>query len=290
MIKRLEARQFAWAVVSAALVALVLPSSARAQCTTVSAALSIAGVQNTAKASVPPPVLSGSVPLNLQFRDSTESVRSIPGVSLRYTLDDNPIGPVLTSNFAWTWDTTTASEGTHVLSVLYVNEPAPGKPCFALQGREYTVVVENTGVPITGAQLLPVAGDWANGIGVHLPPRADSLTYLGSRTHSASHPYPYTFIPPANGVPVTTGWYSEPLVANLGGEGEGTPSIYALLNGSIVTETYYQEHNDFDDNGTFGSYDAFAQSLRWLSRRQQPQLLLQSCALFGWPRIPRYQF
>src|SRR4029077_10375151 len=160
-----------------------------------------------------------------------------------------PIGPVLTNNFSWTWNTTTAPEGKHVLSVLYVNEPPPGKPCLALNGREYTVVVENSGTPITGPQVVPLPSAWNNLIGNKVPPRADYVTYMGSRVHATSHPYTYQFIPPAGGVQQSseTGWYAEPLVGNGAGEGEGTPSFYVLKNGSVVTESLYQEHSDYDD-------------------------------------------
>lgn len=229
---------------------LLVPSAAKAQqCTNVYSALKINGTQFTAKVTQPPPVLAGSVTLNVQFRDAYEGMHTFSGVSLRYTLDDQPIGPVLTNNFSWTWDTTTAPEGTHVLSVLYVNEPPPGKPCLALNGREYTVVVENSGVPITGPQVVPLPSAWNNLLGARVPPRADYVTYMGSRAHATPHPYTYQFIPPAGGVPVDheRGWYSEPLVSNLGGEGEGSPSFYVLKNGSVVTEDMYQEHSDYDD-------------------------------------------
>jgi hypothetical protein len=231
---------------------VVWPAPATAaQCAQLFSALSIGGMQypfHLNNQNAVPKVLSGSVALNLQFRDTYEGKHAITGVSIRYTLDDQPIGPVLTNNFAWTWDTTTASEGTHVLSVLYVNEPAPSSPCFTFSGREYPVVVENTHVPITGSQVVPIDGAQPIAtVGPVGPQRADYVTYPGLQPHATAHPYPYQFIPPAGGVPQTD-FYSEPLETQLAAEGEPSPAFYSLSNGSVVTEGMYVEHSDFDEN------------------------------------------
>jgi hypothetical protein len=97
-------------------------------CTQAFSALSINGTQYTVQTNLtyPPPVISGVAPLNLQLRLVTEVVLRIQGVSLRYAVDNQPVSPVLTDTFAWSFDTTTIADGTHSLSVLYVNEPAPG--------------------------------------------------------------------------------------------------------------------------------------------------------------------
>src|SRR5579864_1335277 len=141
------------------MLAMSLVCTSANACTQVFATLSIAGTQYSVHLgqTPPPKVVAGLVSLNVQFRDIYENKRTISGVSLRYMLDDQPIGPVLTDNFSWSWDSTTASEGTHVLSVLYVNEPPPsGSPCYTFSPHEYSAVVENTGVPNTGAQMVPI--------------------------------------------------------------------------------------------------------------------------------------
>jgi hypothetical protein len=236
-------------ILSVAAIALLWSADASASCKQVFSALSIAGIQNPVHIGTQPPpsVVAGSVALNLQFRDSYEGKYPISGVSLRYTLDDQPISPVLTNSFGWTWDSTTATDGTHVLSVLYVNEPSPNaNPCYSFLGREYSVVVENTGVPTTGAQPVPITGATSAATVGPLPPqKADWVMYPGSQPHATVHPYNYQFVPPAGGV-APTGYYSEPLQMQLGGEGETSPSYYALKNGSIVTEGFFLEHNDFD--------------------------------------------
>ena len=180
-------------------------ADAAAACTPVFATLSIAGKQYTVHLgqTPPPSVVAGLVSLNVQFRDTYEKKYSISGVSVRYTLDDQPIGPVLTDNFSWSWDSTTATEGTHVLSVLYVNEPPPsGSPCYTFSPHEYSVVVENTGVPITGAQMVPIAAPTTLATVGPIPPqKADWVTYPGFQPHATAHPYNYVAVPPAGGVP-----------------------------------------------------------------------------------------
>lgn len=220
-----------------------------ATCKNVFSTLSVAGFQYSSHMlpNQPPKVVAGTVPLNVLFRDLYDGKHFFTGVSLRYTLDDQPIGPVLTDNFAWNWDTTTAPEGTHVLSVVYVNEPAPSVPCFTFLGREYLVVVENTGVPMKGAQTVPITGANPHIIGPLPPQKADYVQYPGFQPHATAHPYPYRFIPPAGGAPQSD-YYSEPIETQLTGEGEAAPAYYQLSNGSVVAEEMYVEHSDQDEN------------------------------------------
>lgn len=237
---------FATAIVGAL---SLLSVGAQAKCTQVFSALSIAGTQySAAHGFVAPKVVSGTIALNLRFENSGNLKYSVAGVSLQYTLDDQPISPVLTDNFAWNWNTVGVAEGTHVLSVLYVNEPSPlVSPCFSFLPREYSVVVENTGVPITGAQMVPITGRLQLYISPVVPQIADWVMFPGAQPHATAHPYPYQFIAPAGGVPPAA-WYSEPLVTQISAEGEGSPSFYSLANGSIISDGFYVEHSAYDDS------------------------------------------
>src|ERR1700751_5048963 len=135
------------------LLAIVQGTQARA-CTQIFSALSINGVQYPVSTTegYAPTVVSGVIPINLQFNSVTGNVVAMGGVSLRYTIDNQPVGPVLTNAFSWNLDTTTLADGTHALSVLYVNEPSPGNSCYTLLGRQYEFVVSNSGHPISGSQ------------------------------------------------------------------------------------------------------------------------------------------
>ena len=221
--------------VLAAVLLLWVPSVANAGCTQLFSVLNISGVQHHYHLAVndSPQALSGTVVLNLQFRSNNEIVHRVAGVSLRYTVDDVPFGPVLTDNFASTLDTTTLSDGAHVLSVLFVNEPNSTSFCF--YGREYPFAVVNVGV-LTGPQIVPVIGASPNGTQI-LPALADYVAYPGYQPHAASHPYNYKFIPPANGV-IPADFYSEPLTAPLSEFSEGAPGFFQLKNGSIVADTF----------------------------------------------------
>lgn len=194
-------------------------------CTQVFSALSINGVQHPLQSSenYPPPVVSGVIPLDVQFRSVGESVMAVNGVSLLYTVDNQPVGPVLTNNFAWSLNTATIPDGTHSLSVLYVNEPAPASVCYTFLGRQYAFVVSNSGKAITGPQLLPVISP-PPGYGPVAPQEADFITYAGYQPHAASNPFPYQYIPPAGGITPTDFWI-EPLLASLSNTGEAVPAI-----------------------------------------------------------------
>jgi len=221
-----------------ALVVLLLSAAdlATGSCTQLFSAVSINGVQYPVQSTqnYVPPVVSGLVSLNLQFRTVNETVTAVSGVSLRYAIDNQPIGPALTDNFAWGLDTSKVPDGTHSLSVLYINEPAPGKPCYAFLGRQYAFVVSNSGRALTGPQLVPVVSPPA-GYGPLLPQYADFVTYAGSQSHSAAHPLSPQVIAPAGGVTPTDLWI-DALLGSISNTGESLPAYWQLRNGSIVED------------------------------------------------------
>ncbi len=222
-------------------------SLASSPCTQVFSALSINGVQYPVQPSqgYAPPVVSGLIPLNLQFRTGMEAVQVFSGVSLRYTIDNEAVGPVLTNSFAWNLDTSTIPDGTHSLSVLYVNEPAPGNPCYTFLGRQYAFVVSNSGQAITGPQLVPVISPQP-GYGPLAPQYADFVTYPGYQSHPASHPFPYQFIAPAGGSTPMNLWI-EPLLSSTSNTGEALPAYWQLRNGSIVEDPLFTSLLGCDD-------------------------------------------
>jgi hypothetical protein len=226
---------------------LLLVNFASSACTQVFSALSINGVQYTVQSNqnYPPPVVSGVIPLNLQFRNIGETAIPISGVSLRYTVDNQAVGPVLTSSFAWNLDTSTISDGTHSLAVLYINEPAPGDPCYTFLGRQYTFVVSNSGQAITGSQLVPVISP-PPGYGPVAPQYADFIKYAGYQSHPAPHPFAYQFIAPAGGSTPTDFW-GEPLLKSTSNTGEGLPAYWRLRNGSIVEDPLFTNLLGCDD-------------------------------------------
>lgn len=211
---------------------------ATSQCTQLFSAVAINGTQYPVQSThnYPPAVLSGQTPLNVQFRTISGVVTAVSGVSLRYTIDNKPVGPVLTDNFSWSLDTTTVRDGAHALSVLFVNEPSPGNPCYTFLGRQYAFVVSNTGHPITGSQTLPVIAPPSNA--PLLPPTGDFITYPGYQPHATAHPFPYQFVPPAGGAPVADLW-AEPLLNPTSNAGEGRPAYWQLKNGSIVEDALF---------------------------------------------------
>src|SRR5271170_2167419 len=101
----------------AVLVVLLLSvvSLANGVCAPLFSAASINGVQYPVQSTLnyPPPVVSGVISLNLQFRTVFEMVTAISGISLQYAVDNQPVGPVLTDNFSWGLDTTKIADGTH---------------------------------------------------------------------------------------------------------------------------------------------------------------------------------
>lgn len=228
------------------LVVLPFACMASSSCTQLFSALSINGVQYPVHATegYPPPVVSGLLPLNLQFSSASEIVFSVNSVSVRYTIDNQPVGPVLTDNFAWSFDTSTIADGTHSLSVLYINEPA-STPCNVFIGRQYTFVVSNSGRAISGAQTVPVVAPPSE-FGPLVPQYADFIAYAGGASHSASHPYSYHSIPPAGGLTPTDLW-SEPLLGPVSNVGEALPSFWKLGNGSVVEDPLFDALLGCDD-------------------------------------------
>jgi hypothetical protein len=226
---------------------LVAAAPAADTCTQLFSAVSINGVQYPVQSTLnySSTVVSGVISLNLQFRTVAEAVEPISGISLMYAVDDEPVGPVLTNAFASMLDTTKIPDGTHSLSVLYVNEPAPGSPCYTFLGRQYTFVVSNSGRAITGPQPVPVVAP-PEGYGPILPQYADFVVYSGSRTHPASHPLNSQVIPPAGGVTPADLW-SEPLLSSTSNAGEATPTYWQLRNGSIIEDPLFTSLIGCDD-------------------------------------------
>jgi hypothetical protein len=216
-------------------------------CTQVFSAISFSGAQYPVQSTLnyPPPIVSGGISLNLEFHTVMDAVVSVSGVSLRYTVDNQPAGPVLTDNFASILDTTQIPDGTHSLSVLYINEPATLWPCYTFLGRQYSFVVSNSGRAITGPQLLPVVAPLA-GYGPVLPQYADSIAFPGSQSHPISHPFPAQIIAPAGGVTPSDLW-SEPLLFSTSNTGESIPSYWQLRNGSIVEDPLFSSLIGCDD-------------------------------------------
>jgi len=234
-------------ILSILLILMFFPVVAKSQCTQIFSALSFNSVQYpaTAQHRYPPPVVSGSLALNIQFRQISETVVTPPsGVAIRYTLDNQPIGPVLTTTFNWQLDTTTVPDGAHALSVLFVNEPS--NPCYTYTGRQYAFVVANQGV-ITGKQTVPIVAPVHASTTAVLPQYADFLVYPGTKPQHNSVPLPYTFIPPNGGVSEPTDFWLDPLAQNITNVGEITPSYWQLRNGSIVEDGLYSDTFLCDD-------------------------------------------
>lgn len=250
-------------------------------CEQVFAAISFNGTQYPVHTSLgyPPPIVSGTVPLNVQFRTSADSVVTPSGtVSLRYVIDNQPTGPVLINNFAWNMDTTGIPDGTHALSVLYVNETRQN-PCATFLGRQYAFVVSN-GTVISGTQVVPVIGPPdAPGTSQY----ADFITYPGYQPHSVPHPFQAQVIPPAGGIE-PTGLWAEPLVAPTSNFEESLPAYWQLQNGAIVEGPLFTRLTGCDDlrEPTWG-FDASGPS--WEQRKghfdgQQDDASLSSFVTF----------
>lgn len=197
----------------------------------------------------PPLTVSGNFALSLQFRGINEDVYAPTGnVSLMYAVDNQPVGPVLNlsdgTSFAYGLDTTIFNDGTHSLSVMYVNE-TPQNPCVQFTGRQYTFVVANRGI-VPGEQPLPVTMP-PEGYGPLLPQFADWVLFPGYQPHAAAHPRAKEFIPPAGGTTPKDFW-GEPLVYATSGAHEGMPEYSLLSNGSPIVETKYSDLLEFCDD------------------------------------------
>lgn len=232
-------------VLALGILLLSVASLASSACAQIFSALSINGVQYPVQSSqnYPPPVVSGVIPLSLQFCTFNGTVQVVSGVSLRYTIDNQPVGPVLTDNFSWSLDTSNIPDGTHSLSVLYVNEPASGNSPFL--GRQYSFVVANSGRAITGPQRVPLTLPPV-GYGPLAPQYADFITYPGYHPHPVSHPFPYQFIAPAGGTKTSSLW-GEPLLHPTSNTGETHPAYWQLQNGSIVADPLFSNLLGCDD-------------------------------------------
>jgi hypothetical protein len=236
----------------AVILLFVASGTASSQCVQLFSALSINGNQYSVQPdhNFVPFVVSETISLNLQFRAISEPVAPVTGVTLRYTVDNQPVSPALTDNFAWNLDTTKIADGTHSISVLYVDEPPPGDRCNTFSGRQYTFVVSNSGsastsLTNTGAQRVPLILP-PQGNGPVAPQYADFINYPGYHAHPAAHPFSYQFIPAAGGVPPTDLWI-EPLIHSTSNAGEGEPAYWQLRNGSIVEDPLFPEVFFCDD-------------------------------------------
>lgn len=225
--------------VLSAILLLFVAQLASAQCAQIFSALSIDGVQYPVLQthSFPPRIVAGVISLNVQFRDGNDAVTPTNGVTLRYTIDNQPVGPVLTDQFFWALDTTTLTQGTHALSVLYVNVPASQDSCRSFLGRQYAFVVSNNEVVVNGPQTIPVIAPPVN-YGPLVPQYADFISYPGYQPHSTAHPFPYKFVPPTGGATPTDFWI-EPLLSSTSNTGESKPGYWQLKNGSIVEDSLF---------------------------------------------------
>jgi len=230
------------------LAAMVVPAeSVRAQCTQVFAALNMNGIQYPVQTpfGIAPPVVAG-VPLilDVQFRSLNETVYSPVGsISLRYTVDNQSVGPVLRDDYSWQLDTANVPDGSHAVSVRYVDE-TPQMPCVTFVERQYSFVVANGGVRADNQRVPAIVPPQLYGPVV--PQYADFITYPGFEPHAPAHPLPAQTIPPAGGVKPADLW-AEPLVYSTAGAQEAKPAYWQLANGSIVEEPLLAPLNMCDD-------------------------------------------
>ena len=226
---------------------LLMGSPAWTACAPVFSALSINGTQYPVQSTLnfPPPVVAGTIPLSLEFRTATEKAMPFSGVRLRYTVDNQPIGPVLSDPFEWSFDSSAFPDGTHSLSVIYINQPPPSDPCYFFVGRQYVFVISNSGHPVTGLQRVPVVAP-PPGYGPVAPQYADFINYPGFLTHPTPHPFPYQFVPAAGGIAPADFW-SEPLLKATSNSGEPLPAYWQLQNGSIVEDPLFTSLIGCDD-------------------------------------------
>jgi hypothetical protein len=223
----------------------------------------------TSAASTTVPGVSGTVPLSIIFEPIGGGQQTPSGISLLYTVDDIAVGQPLSSPpYTYHLDTTAYTDGEHVLSVLYVAQPAWPSGC-QFGRHEFPIVITNHGVS-TGPQYLPIDTRPTNAIvssKTNSSPAFDKVFYPGFRPHSVAQPYHYAFVSGAGGVdpnPAMPIFFVEPL-NHVGSDfAEGNPDFYQVLsqdsaNGAVVLGNFYEESSANIEN----AYDYVQNQDHW---------------------------
>ena len=190
-------------------------------------------------------VLSGVITLKATQRDLGGTLLKQPAAMLlQFTLDGKPISPPLPSPWTFAWDSRSVPDGIYALSAQLLDGPANLDLYMPVSK---TVEVNNDGVVIAGAHLVPVTpfklGGVRDGITTSTP---DWVRYPGVRPHPTAHPYPYRFIPPVWATPMDAAlawegkrWMVESLIHNKTTFAQMIPSFYRRPSGSVVVEGAY---------------------------------------------------
>lgn len=181
-----------------------------------------------------------STVLSVEARNEDESLTTLAGVTLRYTLDGVPMSPDLSGPYTWTW-TPGALAGVHTVSVELVGNP-PGYLAFP------TVVF---GSVVTGTQELPVCPAFTLA-GTNL---ADARHWSGRTVYAwdgfpkdpAPYPFPVKTVLPSQIANKDTvlqkiwNWTIEPLTGQTHDYAEAVPRLRQRPSGQVWATRWYQQ-------------------------------------------------
>ncbi len=223
--------------------------------------------------------VSGQVPLLLSLTQDRHNAPVAPTTEqIVYLVDGIPVSPVLSSPFAFTWDSTKVADGNHVLSALLVDGPSD---LASYSVEPAVIVVDNNPGPVTAAQRVPSIGISHQSMRL-ASATPDWVTFPAGRQppHGAAHPYPYQAVPPAHALAdpakalVQANWVLEALnVANTGLY-SGRPRYFQTKGGHVVSKQhntqagstsefaapFLRQHGGFDgprDDNAVSMYSTF---------------------------------
>jgi len=211
-----------------------------------------------------PNTLTGRVTVdgNWPHEIDINSGRYVPGnsVVVQYMVDGKPASPYivgpqntpsrLAPNFPWTFDSATLSNGTHFITMRFVDTNS-GVSAFHFGCRPIVVLVQNpAGTKVgdySGAQLVPTGMVVAPGLfSNYTSPLPDFVTYPGAPQPMNAYPRPPKKIPPTNDPKYRDNGYLyfEDMSSMKSQEYVGTPIFATTLQGGV-----YIDYTNVDTGG-----------------------------------------
>ena len=189
-------------------------------------------------------------------------------LTMQWLVDGVPTGNYFTAPpFSYTWDTTTVTDGTHVVSARIVDSNNPGLPAYNVKYSQLIVLVQNHGA-LNGAQTVPMTGWTANNPLSSVPrithpysPIPDRIQFPGPGSlplHNATHAYPARVITGSNSSTLrnpdtSTLWYVEGVSRPLRNQYQGELIFQTTRQGGIFAQL-------FNTQAGSDASDAFAAS------------------------------
>jgi len=167
-------------------------------------------------------------------------------VTAQMLVDNEPVGNYMIGPpFNWTWDSTTVTDGTHYISLRFIDSTGSwntGTLAYCLRAVGTNVIVQNRGAK-GGMQVVP-SGDRAYN-GRMWSSMCDFVTYPGTPPHNTVTPWPGGSIAPSSDPALRNPamWFRESLTEPRFAEYESSPQFYTTQKGGVFATGYIAQYS-----------------------------------------------